>query len=528
LTPVALIHPGRNPGKSPISRWVDGIARWGRDRRGVVAVLFALAAPVLGLALGAGIEVSRWSVAQVELQRVADAAALAGVFDYEHQPSSVAPAAAAEAAGKAAANLAQINGVTATASPVWNATTQTFPDGLINVKVVSGVKNTGDFALQVTVTRAVPLFLAGFFTKAPTKTVSATAIAELVTTSATTGTACVLALEGDSTGITTDVDFNFSNGVTVNTSGNCALRSDGDVILTGGVDIGSVNANADFIAAGSVTVENGATVDGSVTAGSIAVTGGGNVTGSVAAPASSDISVNNGGNAGSQTTAPNPGQVSDPFAQDTTLQNALQSASTQTGTPESNCNTGNGGASCTINPGNFSTISNGNGDTLTLNPGLYTVNGPVNFGGGTVNFAAGGVTIVSNGAITVNNGVTIQTVTTVGATTTTTPGVSAPTPTSATGGAIPGVLFATNASGNAVTFGGGAAIPFAGLLYAPNGTVTISNGVSTSAAGCSEIVASVVQLAGGANFASNTCTQNFGLTNIPSQTTTTESAVLVQ
>jgi hypothetical protein len=484
----------------------DGWRRGIRDRRGVVAVMVAVTAPVLFMALGLGIEVSRWSVATLELQRIADAAALAGAFDYANQATPVAQTAEA-----AAISLAQLNGIT-------------LPP---NAQFVAGVIMPRDTALQVTVSRQLPLFLAGIFTDAPSLTISATAVAELVQTSVSSGTACVLALQGDSTGITTDLDIDITNGVSVNTTGNCALRSDGDIVLNGSGPIGSSSAPTNVIAAGSVTVENGTTVYGNVTAASIAVTA--TVSGSVAAPALSDITVNNGGRVGSEITAPSPTQSVDPFAQDTTLQAALQSAATTTGTSENNCNSKNGGVSCTINPGNYSAIDfTGNGDTLTLNPGLYTVNGPVNFTGGTVNFVAGGVTIVSNGAITVSNGVTVQTVTTSGSNTTTTPGVSAATAASATAGAIPGVLFATNANGNAVTFGGGAEIPFAGLLYAPNGTVSISNGVSTSAPGCSEVIASVVNLAGGANFASTTCTQTFGLTNIPSQSSTTETAVLVQ
>ena len=485
--------------KSSPNRCLRGI----RDRRGVVAVLVGLMAPVLVMALGLGIEVSRWSVAELELQRIADAAALAGAFDYLNQTTPVPQTAFA-----AAVNLAQINGITAP----------------VTVQIVAGPQNPSDNAMQVTVSRQLPLFLAGIFTAAPSLTISATAVAELFPTSVATGTACVLALQGDTTGITTDLDIDISNGVSVNTTNNCALRSDGDIDLTGGVNIGTAGAKANVIAAGSVTVENGATVNGNVTAGSISVTA--TVTGSVAAPPG-DITVNNGGKVGSQITAPNPGQGADPFAQDTTLQTALQNASsTLSTTSETNCNTNNGGATCTISPGNYSTINfTGNGDTLTLNPGLYTVNGPVNFTGGTVNFGAEGVTIVSSGAITVSNGVTVQTITAGGSTT---PGVSAATSASATAGAIPGVLFATNASGNAVTFGGGAQIPFAGLIYAPNGTLNISNGVSTNASGCAEVVASVVTLAGGANFDATACTQNFGLTNIPSQTSTTETAALVQ
>ena len=48
---------------------VSGMARLAHDRRGGVALLVGLVAPVLAMALGLGVEVSRWSVAKLELQR---------------------------------------------------------------------------------------------------------------------------------------------------------------------------------------------------------------------------------------------------------------------------------------------------------------------------------------------------------------------------------------------------------------------------------------------------------------------------
>jgi Flp pilus assembly protein TadG len=491
VTTTALARPGRNPRHSPISRCVGGIARWSRDRRGVVAVLFALAAPVLGLALGAGIEVSRWSVAMIELQRIADAAALAGAFDYQNQPPSVAQTAgAAEDAAKAAANLAQINGVSATASPVWNTNTQTFPDGLITVQVVSGpgvtnpssgVRNPGDFALQVTVSRAVPLFLAGFFTKATTQTVSATAIAELVGTP--TGAACVLALQGDVNGITSNQDISVNNGSIV-TQGNCSLRSDGNVNLSGGVQVA-----APVVAAGQVigVGQNGASIKAPFTATS------------------------------------NAGQVSDPLHNDAALQAALKAAATVTG-PNDSC-TGSGQAACSLSPGTFTGIAVSNGAPLTMAPGLYIVGSAgVDFGGGSVTIAAGGVTIATSGTITIGNGVTVN-----GLDAAATGSTAAAPVTSGGGGAIPGVVLATSSSSsNAMQFNGGASFVYSGVFYAPNGSVAISNGVSATTPACAEVVANDISLTGGATFSSNACLADFGigLPGIPSQLTTT--ATLVQ
>jgi Flp pilus assembly protein TadG len=447
-----------------------GIDRLRRDRRGVVAVLLGLTAPVLVMALGLGIEVSRWSVAVVQLQRVADAAALAGAFDYQHQSTKVARTAAT-----AAANLAWINKVTGMASPAWTASTQLLTDNQITVKIIAGLRNASDTAVKVTVSQQLTLYLAGIFTTATSQSISATAVAELV--AVTSGPlACVLALQGDSNGITTTQDISISNGVQVNTNG-CALRSDAAVNLTGGATV-----NGNVIAAGQVSISNGASITSPYTATS------------------------------------NAGQIPDPLAGDATVQNALQSAATASGIAE-NCNSG--GGHCTISPGNFTGISVSNGATLTLTPGLYTVNGPVNFGGGTVNIQAGGVSIVSTGQVTIANGVAVN-------------NFLAPTPGSAgaAAGGIPGVLLATSAPNPngtyAVIFAGGASFTFAGVIYVPNGTLSISNGVSTTTPGCAEVIASDVNMAGGASFASSSCAGTFGPTLPTMSSQLTTAAVLVQ
>jgi hypothetical protein len=199
------------------------------------------------------------------------------------------------------------------------------------------------------------------------------------------------------------------------------------------------------------------------------------------------------------------------------VQSALQAAATVPTTASApNC-TSAGSPSCSLSPGNFTGISVSNGATLTLAPGLYTVNGSVNFVGGTVNIAAGGVTIVSSGAVTINNGVSVN-------------GFSAATPGSAgaTAGAIPGILLATSATGsNAASFAGGASFLYNGVIYVPYGTVSISNGVSANTAGCAELIAYDVNMTGGATFASDACTQTYGTTlpTIPSQLTTTAELV---
>jgi Flp pilus assembly protein TadG len=449
-----------------------GIARWRGDRRGVVAVLLGLTAPVLVMALGLGIEVSRWSVAKVELQRIADAAALAGAFDYQHQSIKVP-----QTAATAAASLAWINGVTGTASPAWTAATQLLADNQIAVQIIAGLKNPGDTAVQVTVSRQLSLYLAGIFTSATSKTISATAVAELIPVA--TGVACMLALQGSVNGVDPPIDATFSGNASIS-AGNCVLRSNGDIKMNGNVDV----VAAGVVAAGVVT--------------SI-----GNV--SISAPITQ-----------------NAGQIPDPFASDTAVTSALAQAALVTAAgvncSSSSC-TGPSGC-CALNkitgvwqiqPGSYSGLSAGSNATLALAPGLYLVNGSVSFSGNAA-VTANGVTIVATGTghFTGNAAESFTAATTamVG---------------SGAGAAIPGVMFATSSTGGA-SFGGNSSFPFSGAIYVPNGTLTISGNATDGASGCGEVVARDVALVGNAQLASN-CS-SFGLPVIPSQLTTT--AMLVQ
>jgi hypothetical protein len=451
----AMITPGNT---REVGRIAAACVR--RDRRASVALLVGMTAPVLVMALGLGVEVSRWSTAKVELQSIADGAAYAGAMNYM-------ASGAAHTAALAAANLAWINGIPGTSTPTWTAATGTLVDNRITVTVA-----TGPTEVTVTVRQALPLYLAAIFTTATSQTISATAVVQLTTTTSGSGPpACVVALQGLSNGVTTTNDIPLSNGTTVTTS-NCATRSDASISITGG-----------------------ATVNGNVYAGG-------------------QISISNGGSiAKGDTGTANAGQIPDPFASDTAVQNALTSAASATGSAV-NCTTG--GVNCTISPGSYTGITVSNGDTLTLNPGLYTVNGAVNFAGGGLKVNPGGVTIVSTGAVTIANGVSVT-------------GFSAATNSSATNGAIAGVLLATSASGSsAVQFAGGTNFAFTGLIYVPNGTFNVSNGVANNSSGCAEVVAADVTLAGGSTFASNCSSYSNGLSTIYSEDTTTTLAALLQ
>jgi hypothetical protein len=70
-----------------------------------------------------------------------------------------------------------------------------------------------------------------------------------------------------------------------------------------------------------------------------------------------------------------------------------------------------------------------------------------------------------------------------------------------------GILFASNASATS-SFSGNNAATFSGLVYYPNGTITVSGNSTDGSSGCAEIVALSVTLSGNANLASNCTSYN--------------------
>jgi hypothetical protein len=167
----------------------------------------------------------------------------------------------------AAAYVARINGVTGTASPVWAAATQLLSDNQTRVRFIAGVRNASDTAIKVTVSQAVPLYLAGMLTSATSRTVSATAIAELA--AAGTGPAvCPVSLS-------TTTGVSISNGSS--TSGNgCTLRPNAGISNAGGSNFGFNGAihapNGPFLVLNGVL--NSTSGCAEIVANAISLTGG--------------------------------------------------------------------------------------------------------------------------------------------------------------------------------------------------------------------------------------------------------------
>jgi Flp pilus assembly protein TadG len=441
------------------------IRRLFRDRRAAIAPLVAVAAPVLVMSLGLGVETSRWFVAGQELQRTADVAALAGAMAYSQAND-------AQKGTTAAAKLAQVNGVSGSSTPTWDSANLKLTSNKIVAQIVSGVRSSSDQAMKVTVSQDVPLYLAGIFTTASSKTVTASATAELVK-SPTGGPVCLLALNGDINGVVSGTDVTLSGNANLDATG-CILRSDAGVSISGNVNV---------------------TASGIVASGAVTVSGG-------------SASLNN------TPITQNVGQIPDPFLANTSLQNALSQAKQVTAAAiscnssgcsgPSNCCTSGADGSWTINPGSYSGITVSGKSTVNLAAGLYLVNGGVSLSGnGTVD--ASGVTIVATGDGVVNGNTSAT--------------LTAASSTTATGGAIPGVLFATSSTGQ-TKFNGNNTMPFTGAIYAPNGSTLFSGNATDNSSGCAEVVAASVTITGNAQLATNCSTYGLPTINSLPQTTT--------
>lgn len=408
----------------PLHWLASRLARISRARRGNVAVLSALLMPLFLGAAGLGVEASNWSVKEAELQRMADVAAIGAGIAYSASSN-------AHTAASAAADISEMNGMPA-GTRSWNSTTKTLTDGIVTVQQISGIRNSSDVAFKVSLGQSVGLAFARLFVSATSYMVPAFSTAELVPI--TSAQPCIVALGTTSTAISI-------SGATTITATGCSARSDGGVGLTGS---SSITAAAVY-AASSITTSGTAAVHATQYA--------------------------------------DDGTIADPYASNTTLQNALSQLGTCSSCSAVSVTNSN---SQTINPGTYSSISATGASTLTLNPGLYVVDGTVSVGNSAA-MSGSGVTIVASGAITFSGAGTIKL---------TAPG------TSPTGSAVPGVVLA-GTSTSTTQFGNSASPKLTGVIYYPNGNLTISGAVSYGSTSCLEFIGKTLTLTGSASFSSS-------------------------
>ncbi len=232
-------------------------------------------APVMIMMMAMGLEVTYWSVNKVELQRIADVAAWAGAREYTASNS-------AQTATSTAADMAEVNGITGTASRTWNATTETMTDSQITAQVVAGVKPTSDTAVQVAVQRSIATSFSAIFPGTPAaKTVSAIATAEIVGATPLGPQPCLLAsdsavqnafsqLTTQTTQITQTSKTCSSSTISPGTYASIGFgipvsMTPGTYIVTNGFSLQggttTKGSGVTIVVGGQVNIQNGATFD---------------------------------------------------------------------------------------------------------------------------------------------------------------------------------------------------------------------------------------------------------------------------
>jgi hypothetical protein len=418
------------------------------------------------MALAVSVELTGWTVAQIQLQRTADVAAAAGGLAY-------ASGASVQLSATHAAYVAEINGASGSTTRNWASATNILTDNQITVAKISGIKNAADVAFQVTISQTVPRTFSRFVLQGANQTLTATAVSEVVANTVTSqiGRYCVLAMAG-----ATGTGVSLSNGVSVNTAA-C------------GVEDNSLGSTA-------LSVVGGATLS----ATAVAVVG--------------SYTTNNGGsvvNGSGQTLTPTTGATAgtNPYAGV-----AIPAPGSCSGT-----NSYTNGASVTISPGTFCSGLNIQGwsaaqTTITMNPGVYIIDaGNFSVQNATVN--ASGVTIVltgtsaTTGTVQVSNGSVLN--------------ITAPT-----SGPTSGLAFMqnSNASNSSTSnFMGGSVMNITGGIDFPSSIVDFSNGTSNTAS-CTQLIAYQIVFQGGATFGNNCA--GTGTAGIGAPSTTTYSVSLVQ
>jgi len=438
------------------------------NRRAAIALITGIAAPVLLGAIALGVEVAHWSSVQLDTQRITDLAALAGA-------QSAASGATTQEAANAAANVAELNGASGATTRTWNAATNVLTDNTVKVSLVNGVHTSTDKAFQVTITKSVPLVLAGLISSASAETLRATATAEVMSTQAWAGPQpCVLAMKTAAQGGT---GITYTGWATMTAIG-CSIRSNAGLTETG-----SGNWNTQGIyAAGSISIP---------------------------------FWVSDKNNAGATLTPiANAGTIPDPYASDTTVQNALTHAGTVTGSsiacsnqhcglangaPNGTYNgsycagQGTGSVTCTLEPGNYGSfnVTSGGPYYFNLQPGLYYFNGNINLTNYTVTNGSA-VTIITSGTF---NGANTFDLT-----------LTAPTAAqAAVNGGIAGVALAGSTSGT-VTVSGNPQISITGVMYFPNASFSGAGSTTAASSSCFELLAGNISLSGDSGYF-GTCPQ---------------------
>lgn len=280
--------------------------------------------------------------------------------------------------------------------------------------------------VEVIVSKKEPTLFMGFLGKS-SMTVSARSVAMLGTTQN-----CVYALN------TSGTDLNLSNGASV-TMNACNLygnsSSSSDMSVTGGASLTAAGINL----VGNYVVSNGGSESATVNTGTVA--------------------------------------VSDPLAY---LTPPTYNSSSCVADPNyggggtfKNVGASGGGTIC------YKSLTIANGATVTLNPGVYVIQGAFTVAGGST-VSGTGVTFYFpvGGSFSISNGINFSLI----------------APTSGTYNGI--LIYQDRANTTAESLEGGATSVLQGIVYMPKATLTFENGTNTST--YASIIAGALTFAGGA------------------------------
>ncbi len=178
------------------------------DERGAFAILFALMLPLLVGGLGLGIEAANWYSSKRTLQSAADAAAIAAVYEVRGIPGTISssldllPRATTEA---------ERNGLNTAGG---DTITLNYYDEISPSSYTTDY-STDDGAVEVILSKSVPLYFARWFMTGSAVNVGSQSVATLQQSSE----ACFLALDSSSNGT-----MSFSGGSNVTLEG-CSIAS---------------------------------------------------------------------------------------------------------------------------------------------------------------------------------------------------------------------------------------------------------------------------------------------------------------
>ena len=416
------------------------LAGLARDRRGALAVMLALMLPVMLGFVGLGVEVGFWYQARRDLQSAADAAAIGGAYDVKDGSSSVT-------IQTTATTEATRNGLDTGAGETIAVNYQ-YP--------ASGSYTADGNAVEVLLTQPITLMfskvVAAFYGGGTVGT-SVTVNVRAVATLATIGEACVLSL--DSTG------------------SSAAVGGNGDLTLDD-CQIASNSEDSDAIAS---TGSGSLTADCAYTAGGVADTS------QMTYDAGCALQTNASPLPDPYLTLTAPGGTCAAGYESGYTHNVATSVliGHPVGSPDY------------VNPFVICGALWIKDGTVTLNPGLYVIDGGDLKSNASGNFVGVGVTIVLKNEAQINNFNGSLTVT-----------LSAPAPADGAG-VWQGILFYQDRDTSSVctgnncnTLNGNLSSTFQGAVYFPNQELNVLGG-NTTASSCLQIVTLRVSFSGNSN-----------------------------